>query len=61
MQGTGQVRIRAHYRADGTYVRSHYRSLESMTASTDSTGFDLTWLWYVLLALLILGTLSAVG
>ena len=60
IQDTGQVRVSAHRRADSTYVRSHYRNADPATASTTSTGSDLTWLWYLLGALLILGALGVI-
>ncbi len=60
MQGTGQVRVRAHRREDGTYVRSHWRSVSPAPASTSGTS-DWDWIWYLLVALLVLGALGALG
>ncbi|MEV6637929.1 hypothetical protein AB0M54_45120 [Actinoplanes sp. NPDC051470] len=37
VQSTGHVRVSAHHRTDGTYVRSHHRSVDPVLASPTST------------------------
>jgi hypothetical protein len=57
-QGTGQVRVRAHTRTDGTYVRAHYRSVDP---APTSSGSDWDWLGYLAAALFVLAILAAIS
>ncbi|MET9709082.1 hypothetical protein ACFW3Z_09565 [Nocardiopsis alba] len=53
-----RYRVRAHYRADGTYVRSHYRNKRSApVANTGITGFEL--IGGVLALLFFIGLIGA--
>ena len=54
LQGTGQVRVRAHRRADGTKVRSHYRTVDPPTTPAASSGSAGSDFWSVVGGLLLL-------
>ena len=57
LQDTGTVRVRAHRRADGTKVRSHYRIVDP-PASSGSHGEWITALAGFLFVVLLIAAIS---